>query len=142
VVVVAPGPGGVGTATELGFGALDAIDVIAAAQRDAGRPVFALRVSGTDARPRHRGVSHHARTVLDASAVPAIVAVPRGEVVRGLGAHRVVEVDVPDMAALFAAAEMDVRSMGRGPEDDPSFFRYAGAAGVAAARLVTHGEIR
>jgi hypothetical protein len=28
-----------------------------------------------------------------------------------------------------------VRSMGRGPEDDPAFFLAAGAAGVLAARM-------
>jgi len=52
-----------------------------------------------------------------------------------LGGHDVVEVDVPDMAALLAGMAIEVTTMGRGPADDGGFFAYAGAAGVAAASL-------
>jgi hypothetical protein len=50
-----------------------------------------------------------------------------------VGKHEVVEVDVPDVGAIFAAAGIDVRTMNRTPKEDPGFFAYAGAAGVFAA---------
>jgi len=40
------------------------------------------------------------------------------------------------MAPLLAARGLTVTTMGRGPDEDPGFFRYAGAAGVAAATLL------
>jgi hypothetical protein len=64
-----------------------------------------------------------------------MVPVPRGEHV-DLEGHDVVEVDVPDIGALLDAHGLNVTTMGRGPDDDPVFFAYAGAAGVAAARLL------
>jgi hypothetical protein len=46
------------------------------------------------------------------------------------------DVDVPDVGALLEQHGLRVTTMGRGPDDDPSFFQWAGAAGVAAARLL------
>ena len=141
-VVVGPGPGGVGTATELGFGALEVGGVIDAARRDGGVPIVALRWSGTDQRERHRGVSHHSRTTLAWVGSGATVAVPRGEPFVDVGDHERVEVDVADVGALLAAAGIAVTTMGRTPEEEPGFFRYAGAAGAAAAAAVAKGVMQ
>ena len=43
---------------------------------------------------------------------------------------------MPDVAALCARHGLEVTTMGRGPADDAAFFRWAGAAGVAAAQLL------
>ena len=115
--VCAVGPGIVGTGTRLGHGALalaEAADVAAAL---GGAPVLAVRTSEADERERHRGVSHHARAVL------------------GLA---LAEIAVPDEADgegwEEACAGLPLAHMGRGPADDPAFFRAAYAAGVAARR--------
>ena len=47
--------------------------------------------------------------------------------------HDVRVVEVPDVPALLARWGVEVRSMGRGPADDPLFYAAAGAAGVLAA---------
>jgi Protein of unknown function (DUF3866) len=141
-VVVGPGPGGVGTATQLGFGALEVGGVVDAARRDGGVPIVALRWSGTDERERHRGVSHHSRTALAWVGSGATVAVPRGEPLVDVGEHERVEVDVADVGALLAAAGIAVTTMGRTPEEEPGFFRYAGAAGAAAAAAVAKGVMQ
>ncbi|HEX2274813.1 MAG TPA: DUF3866 family protein [Acidimicrobiales bacterium] len=141
-VVVAAGPGGVGTRTRLGFSGLEVASVVDAAALLGGRPVVAVRYSGADRRERHRGVSDHTATSLWAAARPAIVAVPRGErpAMPALAAHHsVMEVDVPDVARLLAAHGLEVETMGRGTADDPDFFRWAAAAGVAAAQLTAGG---
>ncbi len=59
VAVVAQGPGNLGTGTRWGFSGVAAGEALNAAAVLRGRPVAALRVSGADARERHRGVSHH-----------------------------------------------------------------------------------
>ena len=131
-VVVSPGPGSVGTGSRLGYGSLDALSTIDAALQLGGHPVVAVRFSGADARPRHRGVSHHTRTVLTLASGTVSVPYPSGEPAPDLWPerHRVTAVDVPDL-------DVDVTTMGRGRAEDPEFFRWSAAAGVLAARLVS-----
>ncbi len=140
VVVVGPGPGGVGTSSRLGFGGLEVAAVVDAAARLDGRPVVAVRYSDVDERERHRGISQHTLAALWAAERPALVPLPVGAGHRPeVGErHTVVEVDVPDMGKMLAGLGLEVITMGRGPTDDPGFFRHAGAAGVAAARLLGH----
>jgi Protein of unknown function (DUF3866) len=139
VVVVGPGPGVVGTRTPLGFTGLEVAAAVDAATLLGGRPVVAVRFSEGDARPRHRGLSQHTVVSLQLAAHPALVAVPRGEQAAAAvldRRHPLVEVDVPDVAALCGRHGLDVTTMGRGPAEDAAFFRWAGAAGVAAAQLL------
>ena len=136
-IVAGTGPGVVGTGTRLGFRGLEVASIVDATDGLAGRPVVALRWSDADARPRHQGLSHHSMTALEHARAGAVVAVPAGESAVGLPArHQVVTVDVPDVATTLAEAGITVTSMGRGPADDPRFFRYAAAAGVVAAGMV------
>jgi len=117
-IAVAPGPGAVGTGTALGFGSLEMSTVIDAAALLGGRPIVAVRYSGVDARVRHRGRSHHTATVLAMASREALAPEPEeGWVAPLMG--------------------FDVTTMGRGPDEDPEFFRYAAAAGRAAAQLLT-----
>ncbi|HUP32321.1 MAG TPA: DUF3866 family protein [Gaiellaceae bacterium] len=119
VAVCAVGPGIAGTGTRLGHGALALADAANAAAALGGRPVLAVRTSGADPRERHRGVSHHARAVLDLCLGDVLVA------------------DEEDGEGWEAAcAGLPLAHMGRGPDDDPSFFRAAYAAGAAARRLL------
>lgn len=117
-VVVAPGPGVVGTGSRLGYSGLEVAVVIDAATRLGGRPVVAVRFSGADARPRHRGRSHHTTTALEVASHPALAPAPP-DGWKG-----------PDVGAFT--------TMGRTQAKDPKFFRYAGAAGLAAAQLLSN----
>jgi hypothetical protein len=113
-----------------------------------GRPVVALRISFADPRERHRGVSHHALTVLSRVALmPAHVAVPavEGEQREAVwaaltdaeleGRHQLVEVTGRPALDRLAEAGIGPESMGRGVAEDPVFFLAAGAAGVLAGRM-------
>lgn len=147
--IVAIGPGMVGTATPFGHGGVAQGEAINAASALGGTPVAVLRVSFADARDRHRVLSHHTITALTRVALaPAIVAVPPlpEESAAALDAaldasgvwerHERVESSSADIPG-DALRAVDVRSMGRGIDDDPAFFLAAYAAGeVAAARLV------
>jgi hypothetical protein len=144
VVIAGMGPGGVGTGTDLGFGALEVGGLLDTAAWLGGQPIACLRYSDADPRPRHRGVSRHSIVALCRAAAPgALVAVPEGSRAAAIEAalaesrisvrHRVVTVPVPDVDALLAAAGVAVTTMGRKPSDDAGFFTVAGAAGVVAA---------
>lgn len=136
VAFVGPGPGVAGTGTVLGHSALEVATIVDAAAVDGGRPVVAVRYSGADERDRHRGTSHHTITALARAAHPALVPMPRGLDPGDIGSHQVVAVDVPDVAGLLDDGPV-VTTMGRGPAEDPDFFRVSAAAGVLAAQLLT-----
>lgn len=137
VIVAGMGLGGVGTGSRLGFSGLDQATVLDSAAWLGGRAVACLRASSADLRPRHRGVSHHSTTVLDATRSGVDVPVPVGLELDGPPArHRVIPVAPPDVAAVLAAIGVPVTTMGRGPADDPLFFAAAAAAGVHAASLL------
>ena len=77
VIVVADGPGNLGTETTWGVSALASGHTLMAAETLQGRPIPSLRVSFADQRERHRGVSHHSLTILaDVCRVPVDVPVP------------------------------------------------------------------
>jgi len=151
VVIVADGPGNLGTDTTWGVSALASGHALNAAAALHGRPVAALRISFADERQRHRGVSHHSLTILDrVCTAPTHVAVPvleaddqRNAVWDALRArrledrHQLVEVDGRPALSEMERRGSTVESMGRGPAYDPAFFLAAGAAGVLAARLAT-----
>jgi hypothetical protein len=146
VVIVGIGPGVVGTGTPFGHGGIAQGEAINATGVLGGRPIAALRLSFADDRERHRGVSHHSLTALGRIAlVSALVAVPHlpddqaGVVDAALeGGGIWVRHERADVAAtvLPDLRGVEVRSMGRGPSDDPAFFLAAAAAGRAAASLL------
>ncbi len=149
VVLVADGPGNLGTDTTWGVSALANGYALNAADALGGRPVAALRVSFADPRERHRGVSHHSLTILDrVCTARAHVAVPalhdetertalwntlRGK--RLEDRHQLVEVDGRPALQELERRNVEVESMGRQPAEDPACFLAAGAAGVLAARM-------
>ena len=134
VVVVAMGPGVVGTDTTLGTTAIEVATILDTTAALGGRPVMCLRVSEGDHRERHRGVSHHSRTVLDLVHAPVTVAAH--PLLGARGRVDAVEVDEPDTPALLEARGLRVTTMGRGPDEDRAFFQAAGAAGALAAQLL------
>lgn len=147
LVVVAQGPGNLGTGTRWGFSGVAAGEAVNATAALGGRPVASLRVSGADARERHLGVSHHSLTAYGRVALaPADVVVPvlDGELGRRVseqaatlgGRHRLVEVAAgDDLLAALADTPVRLSTMGRGLEQDPAAFLAAAAAGVHAVGL-------
>ena len=148
VIVVADGPGNLGTDTTWGVSALGSGNVLNAVAALGGRPVPALRISAMDPRDRHRGLSHHSLTILrDVCRVETNVPVPTLEPAMRSAVwdalrdakleerHQLVEVDGRPALDELAARHVEVRSMGRGPNDDAAFFLAAGAAGVLAGRM-------
>ncbi|UQN30756.1 DUF3866 family protein [Brachybacterium kimchii] len=163
VVVLAQGPGNLGTGTDWGFSGIQAAEGLHAAAVLGGRPVAALRVSGADARSRHHGASHHSLTLLGRAAlaaadVPVLAAesdpdtdpedraftqyvrqqlesgVVEPALTRGVG-HRIMDVPRAGLREALDDSPVGLRTMGRGMEEDPWPFLFAAAAGRHAARL-------
>ena len=79
VAIAIQGPGNLGTGTAWGFSGVQAADALHAASVLGGRPIGALRVSETDPRERHRGLSHHSATTYGRLLhVPTAFALPAG----------------------------------------------------------------
>jgi len=152
LVVVTQGPGNLGTGTRWGFSGVNAGEAINAAAVLGGRPIGTLRISGADARKRHRGVSHHSLTAYGRVALcPADIAVPDLDdgspamaglaaavdaAVRQLSRHRLVSVKLDGLRTVLEASPIRLFSMGRGLEDDPSYFLAAAAAGRHAITVL------
>jgi hypothetical protein len=135
VTIVAMGPGVVGTSSPLGTSALEVSSVLDAAAALGGQAVAVLRMSDGDHRERHRGVSHHSRTALDLVRSSVLVAAP-AERSFTHPRHDVRVVAGPDVPTLLDGLGLRVTTMGRGPDEDPLFFRSCASAGALAASLL------
>jgi hypothetical protein len=141
-VIAGPGPGILGSATRYGNGGMAALDTAHAALALGMPTLLSPRLSATDPRPRHRGVSHHTRTVLELLLAAVEIPVPEGEptataALEPLLAERHRLRPHPADLDGYAASGLPARVMGRGLDDDPLFFAAPLAAGAvlgAAAR--------
>lgn len=156
VAVVAQGPGNLGTGTPWGFSGVACGEALNAAVVLGGSPVAALRVSGADPRPRHRGISHHSLTAVGRVATSCTAVVPvfdgvalPGDALALDGLDALIERQLPDLGqhqlrfepveglyAALAAAPVRLSTMGRTLPQDPAAFLAAAAAGRHVARLL------
>lgn len=145
-VIVGPGPGILGSSTRYGHGGMAALDASHSALALGLPTIVSPRMSSGDPRPRHLGLSHHTRSVLELLLGGVEVPVPAGidelwplaagdpaaviEEARG-GLHRVRETpaDLPG----YAEAGLPQRTMGRTLDEDRLFFAAPLAAGRALA---------
>jgi Protein of unknown function (DUF3866) len=147
VALVGPGPGILGSGSALGHGGIVALDSAHAALALGCPTVLTARMSSGDPRERHRGLSHHTRTVLELLLRPVTLPVPPGvrlfsemdgigpalDAARAAG-HEVVETAIdPDG---YRASGLPTRTMGRTLDEDRLFFAAALAAGGALAELL------
>ena len=146
--IAGPGPGILGSASRLGHGGMAALDTAHAALALGLPTLLAPRLSSGDERSRHRGLSHHTRTVLELLLAPVRVPVPETdaegwpdaespeealaeliEVTKGRHDMAVERIDLPG----YGGSGLPARTMGRGLSEDPLFFAAALAAGAALA---------
>jgi hypothetical protein len=152
-VVCGPGPGILGSATAYGHGGIAAVENAHAALALGLPTLVSPRISATDPRERHRGLSHHTQAVLELMLASVRVPVPEIELAgwptgeEGGGVdmpsvldalHRVcgdrhdVEVEPVDLEA-YRASGLPTDTMGRTLDRDPLFFAAPLAAGRALA---------
>jgi hypothetical protein len=143
-ILVAPGPGIIGSETEFGHGGMAALDSAHAALSLQLPTLVSPRLSSSDPRERHIDVSHHTYTVLELLLAQVEVAVPENEprIAAALqaapGRHRLRPAPV-DLAG-YAESGFPSRTMGRDLKDDPLFFAAPLAAGRALAGVALRGK--
>lgn len=149
-VIVGPGPGSAGTGTPYGTPAIcigqhaDAVSVLG------GEAVVAPRISFSDRRERHRGISHHTLTAfgriaqrpctfvlptLESAAADVVAAqIERA----GIDRHHnvVLETRGEDAVKTLADVGIALTSMGRNEVAERPLFLAAAAAGYVAADFV------
>lgn len=149
-VVVAMGPGSVGTGTPFGYSGIEQGQVLDAATALGGRAIAVLRISFDDPRERHGGISHHSLTALGVAArerctiaVPKLVperarAIERQ--LRGSGVCDVHDTRVRDGrpgVRLLVEKQIRPTSMGRRMADAPELWIAAAAGGILAGEVLT-----
>jgi hypothetical protein len=152
-VLCGPGPGILGSATLYGHGGMAALESAHAALALGLPTLVSPRLSASDPRPRHRGLSHHTETVLSLLLGSVRVPVPEiqlagwptGEDAEAVdmpsvldALHRVcddrhdVEVETVELDE-YTRSGLPVKTMGRSLAQDPLFFAAPLAAGRALA---------
>jgi hypothetical protein len=157
--IVGPGPGILGSGTSLGHGGMAALDAAHAALALGHPTLVCPRLSSSDERDRHRGLSHHSAVVLELLLGAVRVPVPEAE----LEGWPLLDVEAPEggsaQAALddlievcrgrhdiavqridldgYATSGLPAQTMGRALADDPLFFAAPLAAGRALAEAVS-----
>jgi hypothetical protein len=156
-VLCGPGPGILGSATRLGHGGLAALETVHAALALKLPVLVSPRLSSSDPRDRHRGLSHHTATVMELALGPVRVPVPELDVAgwptgaagpdpvdmpsvidalhRAGATRHDVEVQPVDLEG-YAGSGLPTTTMGRSISEDPLFFAAPLAAGRALARYI------
>lgn len=155
VIIVAMGPGVVGTGTKLGTTAIEVATILDLVERLGGMAILCPRISDADRRERHLGLSHHTGTALSLTHGQPFVVLPFADgaeapdpvLVRSLyeqtaptAGFSLTGAEAPPMALRFDALGLAVTTMGRGPHEEPRFFAACGAAGVFAVGRLPAGS--
>jgi hypothetical protein len=148
-IVVGPGPGILGSATRYGHGGMAALDGAHAALALGLPTLVSPRMSSGDPRPRHLGLSHHTRSVLDLLLGAVEVPLPEalGElwplaagdpdpIVAAAAGERHLLVEAAADLPGYAESGLPQRTMGRDLDEDRLFFAAPLAAGAALAAAV------
>jgi Protein of unknown function (DUF3866) len=160
-IVVGPGPGILGSATRFGHGGMAALDGAHAAVALGLPTLVCPRLSSSDPRDRHRGLSHHSAAVLELLLAPVRVPVPEAELegwpllgdapeggsaqaaldslIEICGGRHDLAVQQVDLDG-YAASGLPATTMGRSIAEDPLFFASPLAAGRALADVVNPGD--
>ena len=139
-VIVTPGPGVVGTSTALGFSGVEQGHVIDAVNTLNGYPVFIPRISFSDKRIRHKGISHHSITILNTIAYSkANIAIPLFEGYKhkyilkqikenSLDSKHNIRFIKENSLCILKSEINNLETMGRNLEQDVDYFKTIGAA--------------
>jgi len=138
-VLVGSGPGIIGSETAYGHGGMAALDSAHAALSLDLPTTISPRLSSADPRDRHRGLSHHTRTVLALLLAPVDIAIPENqpEIAAALEQTQHHVHQVPADLEGYAAADLPKTTMGRSLQDDPLFFQAPLTAKTLLSRQAT-----
>lgn len=155
LIIVAMGPGIVGTGTRWGFSGVEQGEILNAVDTLGGKPVAIPRISFADSRVRHRGISHHTLTVLGRICrTKALVPLPQLEtekmslIMDQLFREKIIDryevclEDGSEDLRLLEECGLKITTMGRGLEAEKEFFLTLAAAARSARKLINGEELQ
>ena len=135
VILLTPGPGVVGTSTRYGYSGIEQGEHIDRVRKMQGVPVVIPRISFSDLRRRHFGLSHHTLTALgEIASQSAHLPLPPLDKAKLLiiyeqlktsgllEKHKITIVNRPRNMTLNWKNDRHLQTMGRGIKQDPAFF--------------------
>ncbi len=148
IAIVCMGPGIIGTDTKYGFSGIEQGNIIDAANKLKGYVIQIPRISFSDKRDRHYGISHHSITVLkDICCTKANIAIPLFDNQKQLSRinnqitenridslHNIYYVDFKDINSVLLDKIKYLSKMGKGFIEDREYFISSGAAGKLAVK--------
>ena len=154
LAVVTMGPGIVGTGTKYGFSGIEQGTIIDAVNNLGGIPIAVPRISFTDKRKRHFGISHHSITVFsEISKSSSIIGIPlftdkkKNNLIHlqikeaGIDEkHKVTFINsnrVDRITEMLDQSKEKMITMGRSYDVEKEFFITAGTAGEIAVSLLS-----
>ena len=149
-IIVAPGPGNVGTGTKFGFSSIDQGNVLNAVNILGGIPVCISRISFAEERERHIGISHHTITMLRAVAnegmylaIPVLENKEHELIINNqleenglLKKHKVISMSGKAGFKTISDRNIPLITMERTMQETPEFFQSCSAAAELAYELV------
>lgn len=143
--IVCMGPGIAGTDTVYGFSGIEQGHIIDSVNNLKGKAIAVPRVSFSDSRDRHLGISHHSRTALGRlCCTKASIALPQLDKAKldilnsqlcesGISAkHEVSFWDTAEAEQIFQASEYCFNKMGKSFSQDRDYFLTCGVAAYLA----------
>jgi hypothetical protein len=145
LIIIALGPGIVGTGTPYGFSGIEQSWYIDLVSKLHGLAVVAPRISDADLRERHRGISHHSLTILQLANHSALLGLSKQipaqlgkNIFEKLRANHLIKehqwylLDDPPVEQLFEKYQIHIKTMGRSLQEDPWFFQSTVTTGLLA----------
>ena len=153
LIIIALGPGIVGTGTAFGFSGIEQSWYIDIVSKLHGTALAVPRISDADSRERHFGISHHSLTILQLASHPALLGLSKrlpkpffDQIIDKLRNHHVLKehhwylVNDPAVEEQFEKYQIQVKTMGRGIQEDPWFFQSSLTTGFLAG-LAAKGDL-
>jgi hypothetical protein len=136
VIMISMGPGIVGTDTKLGFSGTEQGTISDAVNKLGGCAIFVPRISFTDNRERHFGISHHSITILNrlcctkvTIAVPLLADAEQMDYLNKQlydnkvnSQHNIIYVDCDDIEEILYKNTSYLQKMGKSFEEDKAYF--------------------
>lgn len=149
ITIISMGPGIVGTGTKYGFTGIEQGNNINAINSLGGMPIVVPRISFNDARPRHRGISHHTLTVISEivnEKSTLILPILEGKEADYINKqieefnikdkHDIIMEDGKKIKEALGFFEIKTTTMGRGINQDLEYFIALGAVGNHVIKLL------
>lgn len=142
VTIVAMGPGIVGTGTKYGFSGIEQGQIIDAVNNLDGTSITVPRISFSDTRQRHKGISHHTITNLTnimctkTNLVLPYLKLKKRKIIKKQiiynkihRKHNVLYENGNDINKILKKYDLNITTMGRNFEKDKEYFFSLGAVG-------------